>query len=249
MSKLPNTKLSDRELWGMINDKLFGYGGEAVVCKNNNPHTLYKIFTRTGTNIPEGMSENKFQKILRLHENPVEHLVRPIGTISNQGVLIGYEMTYDQDDQALINKITSYDEKKYYLKETQKILDYLNERDIIYGDIKDDNVLINEKTGLITLCDIDNIQIEELPIDLMNYALEQYYDQVGEIDDKVDAYMHNLFFLEQLRYEGLSYAAILRRLAARPIMPEFPEEVQEIIDTLIYPEDFKGEYAIQYIKK
>lgn len=249
MSKLPNTKLSDGELWGMLNDGIFGYGGEAIVCKPNNPHTLYKIFTKTGTNIPSGMSENKFQKILRLYTNPVDHLVRPVGTISNQGMLIGYEMSYDKEDDALINKITTYDEKLYYLKETKKILTYLNNHDIIYGDIKDDNILVNDKTGTITLCDIDNIQLDELPIDLMNYALEEYHEQVKQIDAKADAYMHNLFLLEQLRYEGLSYTTILRRLAARPIMPEFPDEVQEIINTIIYPQEFEGEYAIQYMKK
>ena len=32
-------------------------------------------------------------------------------------------------------------------------------------------------------------------------------------------------------------------------MPEFPEEVERIISTLIEPEKFNGEYAIQYIKR
>ena len=39
----------------------------------------------------------------------------------------------------------------------KKILEYYHSKDIIYGDVKDDNILINSVTGKISFCDMDNI--------------------------------------------------------------------------------------------
>ena len=59
MKSLPNITLSDDELDLIIEENKFDYGGEAIVCRNNNPHTLYKIFVHPDTNIPDIMSDNK----------------------------------------------------------------------------------------------------------------------------------------------------------------------------------------------
>ena len=61
--------------------------------------------------------------------------------------------------------------------------------------------------------------------------------------------MHNLLTLEQLKYNNLSHRAILNRLSANPLLVEFPEEAQKIFATLCEPQNFNGEYAIEYIKR
>ena len=249
MKTMPNIELTDKELEILIEESKFSYGGEAMVLRNNNPHTLYKIFTIPGTDIEAEMDDNKFRKIIRLYNSPLEGIVLPLSTISNRGKLIGYEMTYDEEDECLLDVIMSDSERTHFLHESKDILLYFTSQDVTYGDVKDDNVLVNRRTGKVKFCDIDNIRLQELPIDIMGHGLTEYFEVVRRIDEKADAYMHNLLFLEQLKYNNLSHRAILNRLRAKPIMPEFPEEVERIISTLIEPEKFNGEYAIQYIKR
>lgn len=249
MKRMPNIELTDQELDLIIEDGKFDYGGEAIVCRNNNPHTLYKIFTHPGADVATIMPDNKYQKILELYNHPLEDTVSPLSTLTNRGYLIGYEMTFDEDDLALINAEMPDREREHFLRVTSRILQYYAERDITYGDVKDDNILINRKKGTAKFCDIDNMRTGQYPIDIMGHGLTEYFDAVRHIDEKADAFMHNLLFLEQLKYNNLSHKAILNRLAVHPLMPEFPDEVQDIIASLSTPEKFQGEYAIQYIKK
>ena len=83
----------------------------------------------------------------------------------------------------------------------------------------------------------------------MGHGLSDYFDITKKIDDKADAFMHNLFLLQQLKYDDLSYKLILTHLKTNPTMTEFPEEARKILSTLAHPETFEGEYAIQYIKR
>jgi serine/threonine protein kinase len=249
MKCIPNITLSDDELDLLIEDNKFDYGGEAIVCRNNNPNTLYKIFVQPGTNIPDIMSDNKQKKVEWLYQNEIEDTVRPISTLSNRGYLIGYEISFDTDDVALINALLTQEEKIHFLHESARILQMFAKRDITYGDVKDDNVLINIKTGKAKFCDVDNIRIGNLPIDIMGHGLVEYFDANQTIDEKADAFMHNLLLLEQLKYHNLSHQAILNRLRTNPIMPEFPEEAERILTSLLPPEKFQGEYAISYIKR
>jgi serine/threonine protein kinase len=249
MKCIPNITLSDDELDLLIEDNKFDYGGEAIVCRNNNPNTLYKIFVQPGTNIPDIMSDNKQKKVEWLYQNEIEDTVRPISTLSNRGYLIGYEISFDIDDVALINALLTQEEKIHFLHESARILQMFAKRDITYGDVKDDNVLINIKTGKAKFCDVDNIRIGNLPIDIMGHGLVEYFDANQTIDEKADAFMHNLLLLEQLKYHNLSHQAILNRLRTNPIMPEFPEEAERILTSLLPPEKFQGEYAISYIKR
>lgn len=249
MKRMPNIELTDQELAMIIERGRFDYGGEAIVCRNNNPHSLYKIFTHPGTDVAAVMSDNKHKKITHLYQHPLEDTVAPLSTISNRGTLIGYEMTFDEDDEALINVIMPEEESVYYLHETAEILRYYATKDTTYGDVKDDNVLINRKTKKAKFCDVDNMQIGNMPIDIMGHGLFEYFAETGIIDEKADAFVHNLLFLEQLKYSGLSHQTILTRLRAHPQMPEFSEEVMRVIESLNNPKEFNGEYAIQYIKR
>lgn len=249
MKRLPNIKLTDKEITLLLEDNKFDYGGEAIICRNNNPHTLYKIFTHPNTDIAARMSENKLRKIEWIYQRQLEDTVLPVATLSNRGTLIGYEMTFDEEDEALINTLLTEDEKIHYLHSSADILRYYSELGIVYGDVKDDNVLINPKTKKAKFCDVDNMQIDNMPIDVMGHGLYEYFDEVGIIDEKADAYMHNLLFLEQLKYNGLSHKAILSRLHAHPYLVEFPDEAQRVLESLTEPKNFTGEYAISYVKR
>lgn len=252
MRRLPNIELTDNNLKQIIADGRIDFGSEAMICLNNNPHTVYKIFREPGTIKSTPMSENKYKKILRLYDEQLEDSVQVISTISNKGELIGYETSFDQNDESMLDAILTRDEIFYYLRKSANVLLYYVSKDITYGDVKSDNILINKKNKSLKFCDLDNMQIGELPIDIMGAELTKYYEETLSIDEKADAYMHNLFFLEQLIYRNCSYSEILKSLSESSLSPElliYPNKVQEIIRTLTNPSSFKGEYAIQYIKK
>ena len=249
MRVMPNKKLSLEELDIMLFDKRFDYGGEAIVLRSPNPNTLYKIFVYPSTDLPERVSSNKERKIIELYQRQLEGAVQPISTLSLNGDLIGYEMTYEPGDIPLLNLDLSQEEKMYVLEKSSDILTYFASPDITYGDVKDDNVLFNQTTKKVKFCDMDNIRIGTLPIDVMGHGLYDYYKAVGTIDEKTDAYMHNLLLLEQLRYNNLSHKAILSRLRQKPMMPEFPEEVENLLNGLTTPENFDGRYAIKMLKR
>ena len=59
--------------------------------------------------------------------------------------------------------------------------------------LKCDNVLINTKSRHIKFCDIDNMQIDDLPIDVMGYGLTEYKKYKNKIAvDGINLQIKNL---------------------------------------------------------
>ena len=241
MQKMPNINLSSQELKRLLERSFFSCGGESIICKAPNSHSLYKIFSQ-GKNVTS-MNENKERKITRLYELSIEESVKPLSTISCNGTLIGYEMTYDEADVRAYPLIFTSDDTIYFLQETARILEYFKTKNIIYGDIAYRNILFNKVTGKFKFCDMDNIQLEDFPIDLIGGAsdLATYNESCG-IDSKTDAYMHNIMTLSTL---GIDYPYHYDEELA----DTFTEPALRIIDSMKNPQEFTGEYAIQYVKK
>ena len=101
------------------------------------------------------------------------------------------------------------------------------------------------------MSDIDNIQLGEYPIDLMGSDLKKYYQKCGVIDEKADAYMHNLMTLKQLKFPSnyTFYSGILLMFEQGKFPPKFKLASRPIFESMINPEQFTGEYVIQYIKR
>lgn len=240
MSKLKNIKLNDHEVKRILVSSYFSCGSEAVVCRTNNPHTLYKIFTKGGLE-PIPMSDNKLRKIEEICNLQLENCVQPLGTISNNGILIGYEMTYDPNERRFSPSHITRNELIRRLKQVHDILRYFETKDITYGDVDFQNILVNTQTGNIKFCDIDNMRIRKYPIDFICKSLTEYYDIRG-IDQRVDAYMHNLFSLKCLNLDFDSYDS-------NSIREEFTEPAVRIVESMHDLEVFTGEYIIKYVKK
>lgn len=94
MKIMPNIKLTQEEYEQIATQNKIAFGGERIICKGENPNSLYKIFVEYDTITPVGMSDNKHEKIKELYQRQLEHAVQPLSTISLNGDLIGYEMTY-----------------------------------------------------------------------------------------------------------------------------------------------------------
>lgn len=240
MQRMSNISLTRKELNNLLKHS-YARGSEGIVCESDTKNTLYKIFSSGKKIIP--MCENKERKITKLYELKLEDSVRPLKTISHKGNLIGYEMTYDKDDVRYYPTNHNRNERIEFLKITSKILKYFSTKNIIYGDVAYRNILYNNKTEKFKFCDMDNIQIDDYPIDLVgnNSALFEY-EKLRKIDKYADAYMHNILVTDTLGI-GISLG--------------FDDEIEyqlehpaiEILDSMQDPRNFQGEYIVQYIKR
>ena len=248
MKRIPNLKLSDKEYYDLINQAITR-GGEGIICPGSKPTTLFKIFIDYyGESKP--LSENKERKIIELYQLSLEDLVKPIRTISYKGQLIGYEMSYDQLDIVLKDIILPRKELIAVLKKSRESLLRLKEHDITYGDVTEDNILYNPKSKTVKFCDIDNIRLGNLPVDAKGFSLQKYYSLTGTMDEKADAFMHNILTIKALSYDYSTYdTEILLDLKRGNYPPNFKQSAKPIFDSMNSPKSFNGEYIVQYIKR
>lgn len=240
MKRLPNTSISDLELRRILTTSFFSSGSEAVICRTGSNYELRKIFISGRLKIMP-MSDNKFKKIERIYQLQLENCVRPLRTIENNGKLIGYDMSYNPNDRRFFPSSFTRKETIHHLEKARSILKYLKRQGIIYGDTSSRNILIDNKTGAMTFCDMDNVCIDSYPIDYICRDLMEY-EAIRGIDASTDAYLHNIFTLRSL---GLDLTSCDRD----DIKEEFTEPAAKIVEDMQDIEKFNGEYLIQYVKK
>ena len=248
MTTIPNIVLTQDEYKQLLKQEQMR-GGEAIISSSGNPNTRYKLFMNQ-PHYESPMNENKTQKIIELHRRQIKHLVRPLSTISFNGKMVGYEMTYDKFDKSL-ESLTFLPRKTLIkvLKDTKEILEYLNSEGITYGDVTTDNILVNIKTGVVKFCDIDNMQVGENPIDIKGFSLSRYYSKTGIIDSKADAFMHNLLTIKKLAAHEKFESTIMQELERGIYPTRFKQGAKPIFESMATPEKFTGEYVVQYVKR
>ncbi len=247
MNRMPNIELTRFELEMLEARRSYKTGGEGSIYFSDSG-TLYKIFIDPYSKRFIGMPENKFEKIVRLYQEPLDYSVKPLSTISSNGRLLGYEMERKPNYKPL--SVFMYrKELIFYLKEIKSILEYYASKDITYGDIKLNNILINRRSHEVMFCDMDNIRLGKYPIDLVGLNLEDFIDGYGRVDEVADIYMHNLLTLKCLNYKGDSYSNILCGIKDGTYPTRFEKSALPIIKSMIDPANFTGEYIIQYVKK
>lgn len=91
-------------------------------------------------------------------------------------------------------------EKLYFLNKTKETLEHFTSLEIIYGDIEPHNILFNRENGDIQFCDMDNIALNGIPMDVLpNGVLE--YSASRPIDKNIHPYMHNIMTLRAYGYD------------------------------------------------
>ena len=246
MRLMPNISLTEKEVENLTTRRVFNYGGEAVICQSENPHTLYKLFTAPHSREVIPMTENKETKITMLHLLKLKNSTYPLSTISMNGKLIGYEMTKAIDYLPIFLPDLSREEIIHMLREAKNTLEYFASKDITYGDIKNDNLLVNPKTGEIMFCDMDNIRLGTREIDIASYELECFLQCYGKTDEKADAYMHNLLTLEMLNYPNIArYQYIIELMRCGEIPTGYNLLAHDTLKSMLCPQNFDGEYIIE----
>ena len=248
MSEIPNIILTQDAYRQLLRQEQMR-GGEAIISPSGNPNTRYKLFMNQ-QHYESPMNENKTKKIMELHQRKIRHLVRPLSTISFNGKMVGYEMTYDPFDRSL-ESLSFLPRKQLIrvLRETKEILEYLNSEGITYGDVTADNILVNIKTGIVKFCDIDNMQVGENPIDIKGFSLSRYHSKTGVIDFKADAFMHNLLTIKKLSAPDKFESTIIQELERGIYPTRFKQGAKPIFESMANPESFTGEYVVQYVKR
>ena len=239
MKGLPNIDLTYSDFYRILSTQKIKAGSEGAICHSEKDNTVYKFFMHNG--IPVGMSENKEKKIRLLYDLSLPYLTNPISTISMSGSLIGYEMPYDKRNIEFPPFRLKRKELLHVLKETRKQLEFFSQHDIIYGDVAQRNILINHRTGEVKFCDVDNMGIRTLPIDIMSKTLREYHAVRG-IDEKTDAYMHSIMTLNSFDLDE-------EYCSPEEFSYYFEEEGKETLQSLRDKSTYNGEYIIQYVKK
>ena len=248
MQIIPNIVLTQDEYKQLLKQEQMR-GGEAIITPSGNPNTRYKLFMNQ-SHYESPMNDNKTKKIMELHQRKVHHLVRPLSTISFNGKMVGYEMSYDKFDRSL-ESLSFLPRKQLIrvLRESKEILEYLNREGITFGDVTADNILVNIKTGVVKFCDIDNMQVGENPIDIKGFSLSRYSSKTGVIDKKADAFMHNLLTIKKLATPEKFESTIMQEIERGIYPTRFKQGAKPIFESMATPESFTGEYIIQYVKR
>lgn len=244
MRRLPNIKLTEDEVKFIIEKNFMNYGGEAIICKNTST-SLFKIFSNTSDTShpkPSIMRENKERKINEIFRLQPEHSVLPLSTISLNGNLIGYEMTYDKHECDAYPFLCSPREQIEFLIESKKILEYYKTLGIVYGDVHFGNILQNSQTGELRFCDMDNIQIAGCPIDLYSEELLDYVSTKGLVDEHTDAYMHSLMTLDLFDLD-------LENFSDDDYKFFFTKKGVKLLKSLKEKEHYQGDYLVKYLRK
>ncbi len=249
MKRLPNIDITKEEYEHLLGNRVLTAGGEGVIITPENTSTAYKLFINGDTLEPKEMSNNKLAKIIHQYLFPLEHSVQPLASISVDGLIAGYEMTYDKDDVILCSSCGTRQRTLDYLRQVREALKYFESKGIIYGDLRGPNILVNPQSGKIKFCDMDNIQLQDMLIDLMDYNLICYTQEHGPVDEKVHAFFHNLLTVQKLNTPNLEYQQIQYKLADNPRVPGFRRPAQDVFASMFPQREFTGEYVIDYAKE
>ena len=262
MSKiLPNIILTPEELMDIKkNASSYVSGAEGIIIKEPDKKVVRKILLSEvkedidkKTEDIERIRRNKQSKVVRLGTmETLKNELKVSATITDyQGKFIGYEMSSPVPLYPLdTNPFVTVEEKVEYLKQLKRRLEDLHQHGIIYGDIKESNILWNNEQGVICFCDLDNTQIGTCPIDLVNYSISNFVDENGYISTGVDEYMFNVLTIQQLFYPNLDYRNVIEKM--RKLKPgdnaskEFAKTLRKMKRTTNY---YDGGYLIDYLRK
>lgn len=246
---LPNRELSKQEYFSICRGYV-GEGSEAIIFRNGG--SVSKIFKENfGYEVlceeeREEIRENKLHKLEILYcMKEFDNLFLPIETYSYHHKFVGYKGVYlscPTLDMTCLDK----EEKIFYLKLFKEKLLRYHELGIVYGDIKDDNVMIDTKNRDIVLIDIDNMMVLDHPINVMSCFVEDFIKNYGRVDEKLDSYMLNLLTITQLLGNDYWYFEVKEQLEKGFVPLELQNQKnQKLIRQMGYVDkNYSGHYFV-----
>lgn len=225
-------------------ENIIDLGAESNIHKNS-PTTIIKIWKDEV--ITKKEKNNKQKKLRKLHAKNIKYIPTILSTYSIKKQCVGYEMSFDELDIPMVLSPLTTSDKIIVLKQLKEILQYFSENGIIYPDLKNDNILINQKTSNITICDIDNSKVDNLPIELYPHYALQFVQDYQKEDKMLHSYMHNLYTLSELTDAWQD--EVVENIQNGMYQDFFQPQGKKILKQMkkITPQ-YQGGYLIDYIK-
>lgn len=168
-----------------------GRSGNIYLTKDGR---ILKMFKSTSfTYIKDREETLKYIKTLDIPE-----IVKPKHLVYYDGVFVGYIMEYLPEGEALWQKSESYsfEEKIDKIKEIEKVMKKLHEKNIYICDLNPDNIFF-DKNGNVKLIDCDSFVIKSNVIN--NEVDPKYQDPLNRIvSEKTDLYAFAITTLQLL---------------------------------------------------
>lgn len=238
---LGKIEISKKDI-GLLKERFFEFGGESFIVKTapNRVYKMYKDFI-----IRDILEKKKIEKVSEMN---LDYITEPTAILYSNGVPIGYEMKYDENDINLLLSTLSKKEKIYALKKIKDILKYFESKEIIYHDINQGNILINKNNGKIKFCDTDNVTMEDYPGDLYGDLILFFKETYGVIDTRVHSFMHNYLTLSYLNDIDELYD-VMAMIKTYKYPKHVTKKNEEIVKSLVKSDGtYKDRYIIDTIK-
>ena len=199
MAELEEVKLEESAYRFSLNN-VINYGAESVLTLGRSKDTVFKLFHPDYLLDPR-IGERKEKKIKLLAQaesvGEISFFPKIVAALTYDDDFVGYEMTFSDEDNSLdlMKDYLSRDEMIKVLRDLKKEIICLNSHPlkIVYGDLGDTNVLVNQNDFTVSLCDVDNVSILGMGFEVMRPIQEEYLKKhKGKITPRLDMYMHNV---------------------------------------------------------
>lgn len=174
--------------------ELIGVGAEGKVMKlDKNRAAKYFYYTDNAI--------NKINKLKEIKNMNIKNITNPREVIYINNEIKGYTMDYINIDLTLKQCLQSnktLDEKINYLKQMEKIMKQLHNKDVVLIDVMYHNFVISNNT--LKAIDIDNYHLPNFEIDFIPMAIyDSYLENINnEITIDMDKYNNTFFMLHYL---------------------------------------------------
>lgn len=169
---------------------------------------ILKMFTSTSFTYVKDREETiKFIKNLDIPE-----IVKPKHLVYYDGIFVGYVMEYLPEGDALWTKSENYsfEEKIDKIKEIEKVMKKLHDKNIYICDLNPDNIFF-DKSGNVKLIDCDSFVIKNNVIN--NEVDQKYRDPLNKIvSEKTDLYAFAITILQLLIDVNISKDATFQEI-------------------------------------
>ena len=184
----------------------FGYESKIYRLDSN---TLLKVFNDRINNPNNKLKKLEILSQLDINENVFKDLVFV------DGKFIGYTMEdLTKKGYRTINCCEHFSNKRIEIsKLVWQRIEELHNLGIVYGDIREPNILYNGKN--IIFCDMDNIKIQDYWFDIVSKINENYLYKTHFNYDFFDNYTFNIFFIgyyQKLHMPDLKYDDLEKRI-------------------------------------
>ncbi len=216
----------------------YDFGAESHIYKLNEK-SVYKIFRK----ISDETLENKYQKLKLIDSKNIDFMPRILSALFCKDKFVGYEMPFYKNQ--FWNVCLTRDEKVNYLSTLKQYLLELEDKNITYVDLKEDNLFI-ENSKLI-LGDIDNSIVEDYRIDLIPSNICSLYDN-GKFIVDCHSLMHNCFTINTLEDKFVVNLSRLESFESDMYTDDGKKLIKKMANVYNRPEQVGKDYLIDYLK-